>query len=346
MKDTFFLGANSHKGFASLYGSFASGADDMLHIIKGGPGTGKSGFMRRIGEEAEKRGFDVEYVVCSGDPASLDGVYIPALHEGFMDGTAPHTADPEYFGASGDYINIGSFCSLPFSAGEKRRIKHISHEHRLLCRRAYDYLEAAAAVGRAARPELMTVEGRHAIFRRIDDIISDFDSSGRKTHSHRFISAISCEGSVHLAPPCGTYCTIKSSTGFAADVLAYAYKLCSDKALPVIACHSPLEPDRLEAIILPENNIAFAEAEIGIEGELLINCDAYIAANALKAAMPEIKAANSLKNQLISAAESRLREAKTLHDELESIYIPRMDFDGLNKFTEEYINNLFVNYNM
>ena len=46
MDRTYFLAANSGRGFFSLYDGFPpEGA--FLHIIKGGPGTGKSGFMRR-----------------------------------------------------------------------------------------------------------------------------------------------------------------------------------------------------------------------------------------------------------------------------------------------------------
>ena len=95
-----FLGANSGNGFSSLYEGFCRGDGDFLRVIKGGPGCGKSTFMRRIGEAAEARGLEVEYILCSGDPDSLDGVYIPALRLGYADGTAPHIMDPECFGAS------------------------------------------------------------------------------------------------------------------------------------------------------------------------------------------------------------------------------------------------------
>ena len=40
MELSYFLGANSKDGFASLYRGFAAGESDRLHIIKGGPGTG------------------------------------------------------------------------------------------------------------------------------------------------------------------------------------------------------------------------------------------------------------------------------------------------------------------
>ena len=48
-----FLGSNSEHGFHSLYDGFCAGDGDFLRVIKGGPGTGKSSFMRAIGRAAE-----------------------------------------------------------------------------------------------------------------------------------------------------------------------------------------------------------------------------------------------------------------------------------------------------
>ena len=87
----YFLGANSRNGFFSLYDGFVDPeAGDFLYVIKGGPGCGKSTLMKRVGKAAENAGLPVEYVLCSGDPDSLDGVWLPTLHTGFVDGTAPH----------------------------------------------------------------------------------------------------------------------------------------------------------------------------------------------------------------------------------------------------------------
>ncbi len=89
----FFLGANSGQGFQSLFDSFCAPEDHFdLVVLKGGPGCGKSTLMRRVGEAMEARGETVEYLHCSGDPGSLDGVHIPRLRAAFVDGTAPHAA--------------------------------------------------------------------------------------------------------------------------------------------------------------------------------------------------------------------------------------------------------------
>ena len=89
----YFLGGNTVRGFVSFYSGFCRGPEDFLWVIKGGPGCGKSSFMKTIGRAAEEKGLDVEYVLCSGDPESVDGVYFPALHTGYADGTAPHVLE-------------------------------------------------------------------------------------------------------------------------------------------------------------------------------------------------------------------------------------------------------------
>lgn len=93
MNISYFLGANSYKGFYSLYDDFVSLSKiKRLYIIKGGPGCGKSTFMKTIADAANNAGHDVERVLCSADPDSLDGIYIPSLHVAYVDGTAPHAA--------------------------------------------------------------------------------------------------------------------------------------------------------------------------------------------------------------------------------------------------------------
>ena len=91
----YFLGSNSARGFYSLYNSLTDpDSKEFLWIIKGGPGCGKSSFMKKIGEAASAAGCDVEFIRCSGDPSSLDAVRIPALGVAYMDGTAPHGTVP------------------------------------------------------------------------------------------------------------------------------------------------------------------------------------------------------------------------------------------------------------
>ena len=104
----YFLGANSPTGFYSLYPQLiAPEHARAIYILKGGPGCGKSTLMRRVGARMEKKGLETEYILCSGDPASLDALLLPQLGVAIVDGTAPHVVEPKYPGAVERYVNLG-----------------------------------------------------------------------------------------------------------------------------------------------------------------------------------------------------------------------------------------------
>ncbi|BAF58907.1 hypothetical protein PTH_0726 [Pelotomaculum thermopropionicum SI] len=87
-----FPGGNTAYGFYSFYDHIIEPDATRIFVIKGGPGVGKSTFMRKIGEAMLDRGYDVEFHCCSSDNGSLDGVVIPAIRIALLDGTAPHRA--------------------------------------------------------------------------------------------------------------------------------------------------------------------------------------------------------------------------------------------------------------
>ena len=104
----YFLGANSPSGFYSLYDHLLSPEQARaIYILKGGPGCGKSTLMRQIGARAEEAGLETEYILCSGDPDSLDAVILPEKAVAIVDGTAPHGV-----------VTGGHFCSACFACGE------------------------------------------------------------------------------------------------------------------------------------------------------------------------------------------------------------------------------------
>lgn len=87
----FFVGANSGEGFRNLFSEMVDIEDTYdFMVLKGGPGVGKNTFMREIGRTMEEAGTAVEYLWCSGDPDSLDGVVLPELRCAVADGTSPH----------------------------------------------------------------------------------------------------------------------------------------------------------------------------------------------------------------------------------------------------------------
>lgn len=293
MNQTYFLGANSKDGFASLYRYFPGDPAAYLHILKGGPGTGKSSFMRRIGEAAQKQGLDVHYVLCSGDPASLDGVYLPQRHLAWMDGTAPHAAEPRFFGVDADYVNLGSFFSPGFSPDEQQAIRDLNREYKALYREAYaelkkGYVPSAIEAENPGRPVLPTCPDEPVYPAR------------------RFLHAISCEGELWLDRELEALAPVQTLVS-PGELLALSRE--ADRLrLSVIRCPSPLDPLRLEALILPGAGQAYCTPRTPCASETVLE---------------------------------RLREAKGLHDQLEALYRPHMDFEALTLYTEAVIQQLF-----
>ena len=115
MKDiSIFLGANTARGFRSLYEEYIGSLDlRRLYVIKGSAGCGKSGLMKRVSERAAGMGLGCVRVLCSGDPDSLDGVLIPERGIAFFDGTSPHVLEPALTGQQGFYLDLSRFYTSP-----------------------------------------------------------------------------------------------------------------------------------------------------------------------------------------------------------------------------------------
>ena len=319
MTDSFFLGANSADGFYSLYGEFCRGERDYLSVIKGGPGTGKSSFMRKIGRRAEELGFDAEYVLCSGDPDSLDGVYIPDLHRGWVDGTAPHVSEPGKFGVDGDYVNLSVFCRTPLESEDACEASALYDAYRARYSKAYAYLKAAKAIRGTETIPLIT---------DIADIFSEA-APGRGSVSKRFLRCISGAGEIVLSEAI-RYCSrvLFISDADTAGILEAAKQSRED----LIQYLSPLSPENTDAMIIPRRSLAFVNAELNFSKETN--------ASSLASKMKRRKIDKEQKG-LMNAAILELSEAKRLHDLLEEVYKKYMDYPALDDFTEKYIDELF-----
>ena len=142
-----FAASHACLGFRSYYGEiFNDTRIHHLYIIKGGPGTGKSHFMRVVARTARAVGYGVTECYCSSDPSSLDGLLLtrdgsPTL--GFLDGTPPHTRELVTPGASDELIDLGMFWNAKILSGEKDTIRTLGQAKSAAYARAYAYLRAA-----------------------------------------------------------------------------------------------------------------------------------------------------------------------------------------------------------
>ena len=348
METSFFLGANTAGGFFSLYDGFCRGAGDYLRIVKGGPGTGKSGFMRALGREAARRGFEVELIRCSGDPGSLDGLYIPALGLGWVDGTAPHVAEPRVFGADGDYADLGQFCRTPLSSSDASRAEALNAAYKERYARAYALLAAGEKIETALAPPpcaCSAAERAEAVLRAlVDRIAPPCDRAGAL--ARRFAGAVSCEGLVRDESSfagCRLIYVCEDGCGLAAGALAAARDEALARGQRAVELISPLDGRSTEGVLLADLSAVFLRAAPA-KGAVK-----KVALDRLCGSMEEIKERRRLlrtarreRTRCTEAACGLLREAKALHDELEAVYRPYMDFPSLDAFTAKELARVFA----
>ncbi len=345
----FYLGANSKYGFHSLYEHFVNCEQgDFLWVIKGGPGCGKSSFMRKIADAAIDAGLDVERIRCSGDPASLDAVYIPQKQLAFVDGTAPHVTEVKYPGAAGAYLDLGRFYDFDALRPKLDEIVCVNRRYKALYVRAYDCIAAASAVGSGNDPCLVGKREITLAQRRAQRFAAREFGKVREdagTEKLRFLSAFSCEGYIFnmdtVASLCPRVLSVDDGFGLGSVYLNVLREEAAARNMDAIVCPHPIAPDRLEAILLPQIGIACIAGEHEEAHCRHIRLDALVDREKIRARRNRIRRAEKLKNGLLLEAQTLLQEAKQLHDELEAIYNPHVDFDGIYGLAEEFKNKLF-----
>lgn len=337
MKDiSFFLGANTCRGFYSLYDEYISDfAPERLFILKGGAGCGKSGFMRRIAERAAAVGEPVERILCSGDPDSLDGVCLPGRRIAFFDGTSPHVLEPNLVGQTGFYIDLSRFYTRPAEGLERR--EHAYKEH---YRRAYLWLSAAGSVDEMIP---LSADGRDAVCRRARAFAERSLRRLRRERGgavRRFTDAFTCFGSVTLS---GTRRAaapqLIALTGGAAAADAFlqnALECALSRGYDAIVCPDPLKPERIAHLLLPAAGLGVTVGE----GDRRIHLGKLAALLTDEEKAAEREAAR-LRDSLIGQAQRELSLAKADHDRLEACVNPLVDFESVYRLADEYADRLF-----
>lgn len=352
-KIRYFLGANSPTGFYSLYDQLIPTEHaKSIYILKGGPGCGKSTFMRRIAEKAEQTGETVEYIHCSGDPDSLDGIVLTGRKIAIADGTAPHVIEPVCPGALESYVNLGECYDTAALSTIRSDLINSMTGYKDCYKRAYRCLKAAAEVSSDVRNTLVTKDLEGKVLKRVKGIISrelGKPSEGSALVTKRFLSAITHQGIIHLHTTAEVLCkriyVLEDSYGLAHLMLAPLLSAAADAGHEVIACPSPMDPERLEHLLLPGLSLAFLSAPHGLIWEhrpyRRIRMDAMVDPELLRRNRSRLRFSGKVSSALIDEAIGSLAQAKAMHDDLEKLYNPHVDFDRVRRTADEVADKIF-----
>lgn len=344
----YFLGANSTKGFYSLCDEITKSDDTkFLYILKGGPGCGKSSFMKTVAKGLGKKGYDIEYIHCSADPNSLDGIYAPAPGVAYMDGTAPHVLEPDYPGVTSKYLNLGDYYRTSELADKKDLVKKINSEYKAFYAKAYRLLSAAAKIGYGAADRLGSESVFDTIRRRTNGICSrELAGTGKGGKvKRRFLSAFTYDGEISrfdtIESLCSRVCAIDNEFGFAPFMLRQICDYAVSAGYSVTVSPSPLYPDTPEHLLIPELSLAFISvtSEKPYDGECFkhVRLDALVDKEQYRNVKCTLREEKKLYEGLIEKARQNLFSAKSIHNELEALYNPCVDFEGVYAMANKHI---------
>ncbi len=336
----YFPGGNTPEGFFSFYHKILSSATTgSLAVIKGGPGTGKSTFMKRVANALEQLGHRVSYLHCSSDPDSLDGIYLPEKNTAMIDGTAPHVTDPRY---PGSHDTIFDFC--PCINRDAMDSDAVVRLHR----KVGDYFQKGYGFLRAANSLLNTLREtseKHLSYGEINRFAANIRNRltsvrGKGEERTCFLSAITPYGCRnYLDEDLSSYHTVmlQSSTGDPTGVvMKRVADACRMQSPDMIVCPCPMNPSLPEHLIFPESNLAVT---VSNGHHSLSSADEVIWFSDFCHCEHEETAVTSFET-LLSSAVAEFSKAKEAHDRLEELYLPNVDFARIEAMQDRAISFL------
>ena len=348
----YFLGASTPMGFVSFFSElYDTDKQSRCYVIKGGPGTGKSTLMKNIANFLESKKYTVKRVHCSSDPNSLDAVICDELNVSIADGTAPHVIEPIFPGAVENIINLGDYWDSEALNKNRDKIIETSNENSFYHARCKRFLSAAGLMKtdseRLAADALCEYKLNGYADRFSKRRFKKQDGIGRE--SKIFLSAITPLGVVFYPDTMKHYASeiigIEDNTAAASSLLLERIKTLAIKnGYDVISAFCPLSPKGgPEHIIIPELSLAFIRKHSvygKIEYTRTIHCSRFFDKTVLAKSKNRMAFNAKIQAELVDEAVLSLKKAKSVHDELEKLYMPHMNFDKFDKLQKKIISDM------
>lgn len=354
MNEAYFLGSSGKNGFFSCFSQLTPKIDGQYtYIIKGGPGTGKSSLMKKIAEELEKKDINCERIYCSSDPNSLDGVIFPSLRVSICDGTAPHTLDPDYPGATGEIVNLGDCWDKAKLFENKEKIIELTDKNKACHQRSRRFIESAFSIFGDGEKICRDCLDEARLMRYASRVANrHFKKPSGKVglEKIRMLDAITPKGYYFLADTVGELCdqTIVfeddfgvASTKLISELRSYALAA----GFSVISSPSITNEKEIRHIIIKELSLGFFTAdklcELGLEPTKSVSLRRFYSLDGISGHKARLAFSRKAAKELLEEAVCALKIAKNIHDDLESYYIEAMDFEKIAAVGDSLIERIW-----
>ncbi len=345
----FFLGTNSADGFINGFTDSAFKKDGWrTYLIKGGPGTGKSSFMKKIAGVAALSKIDTEIIPCSSDPASLDGVILKDKKTLIIDATAPHVVEPIYPGVCEHILNFGRFWDSNTLREHTKEIIQLTDKNKELHRRASCYLSAMGQVMRNNMKIALLASDIDKTFDYAEKLAKRYLKRQNKQGREwvKYLSAVTPVGHIFYKDSIEKLCEkkviVNDETGAVSGMIFSAIRdIALSFGFEIITVRNNILPsEKIDHILIPEISLAFCTKNsfnnIDSENIRLIHAQRFMDREILKENRNKTAFGQRLMLELMESAVNTLSEAKAVHDLLEAYYIKAMDFKALSQYADEF----------
>ncbi len=351
----FFAGGNTAHGFSNLFDSSLQGLD-RLYILKGGPGTGKSSLIRFIGDHLVNNGHDILLIHCASDSDSLDGLIVPSLKIGIVDGTAPHVIEPKLPGAVEQYVNLGEAWDASELNEQRDTIAALNEQIKQAYERAYAGFAEALRIHdewEAVYFDTMDFAAADELTEEYKDILyGDLQLEKQGRVDHRFLGAATPTGAVDFVPNLTEGLArrffLKGRPGSGKSTMLKKLAAAAiERGFDIEIYHCGFDPNSLDMIIVRELGFAIFDSTAPHEYfpdragddivDMYLRCIKPGTDEANAEVLSEIKQRYTTQ---MKQSTQHLAEAKSLHDELEQIYVQAMDFRVVDRIRERILQEI------
>lgn len=351
----YFACGNTAKGFQNMFESNLEGLK-KIYILKGGPGTGKSTLMKKVGKIYVDKGYDVEYIHCSSDPDSLDGVIVREISVGIVDGTAPHVIEPKVVGAIEEYVNLGTAWNVELLENKTDEIRGLQEKISECYPKAYEAFEKALRIHDEWEKiyiDNMNFEKADALTEKVCEmLLGGLVKQNGGVVRHRFFGGSTPKGPINYVENITSNCRkrylIKGRPGSGkSTMLKKILRKAESLGLEVEVYHCSFDPNSLDMILLPQlelcifDSTAPHEYEPSREGDDVI--DMYvelIKPNTDERFESELKDIKKRYKDTVATGTAYLKQAKDLHDELEKYYMKATDYEIVEQITSDVLKRI------
>lgn len=266
--------------------------------------------------------------------------------------TVPHVVEPQYPGVVERYVNLGRFYDTAALAPHREEIEALIGENQGCYRRAYRCLKGAGQLLEDNRELLETKELREKIYKRTKGIITrEIPKNGPGGEvEERFLDAVSCRGRMCLFGTVNALCKrvyeLEDNYGLSHLMLSELLGAAMERGHSAVACPDPMAPKRLRHLLLPQVGVAFVTGtkELPYPGSAhrRVRLDAMADSQGSRRGRGRIKFTGKMAQALLEEGVEALARAKAVHDDLERVYNPHVDFGGVNAQAEELIQEIMA----